>query len=131
MDGNKKQTKQICTNKNKTARSKDPLNGIITGIIFILAGSFIYADNQGYLFMGWFWWLIFSMGLVFLVESIIRATVVKYRKSFHASVIWGAILTAVGGFQLFDIDNWWPLILVFVGIIIILSSQKAHIRQNA
>ncbi len=129
MNENNVQTKQI--SKNKTARPKDPLSGIITGIIFILAGSFIYADNQGYLFSGWFWWLIFSMGLVFLIEAVIRATIVQFKKSFHASVIWGAILTTIGANQLFDIGNWWPLILVFIGIIIILSSQKIHIRQKA
>ncbi|MBN2413864.1 hypothetical protein JXQ31_19475 [candidate division KSB1 bacterium] len=130
MDANNIQTKQSRYNKRAT-RSGDPLSGIITGIIFILAGSFIYADNQGYLYSGWFWWLIFSMGLVFLIESVIRATVEKYKKSFHASVIWGAILTTIGANHLFDIGNWWPLILVFIGIILILSSQKNHIRQSA
>jgi len=117
--------------ETKAKRHSDPLSGIITGIIFILAGSLIYADNQGYLFMGWFWWLIFSMGLVFLAEAVIRATVVQYKKSFHTCLIWGGILTALGSLVLFDIGNWWPLILVFIGIVLILSSQKAHIRQNA
>jgi len=123
--------RRISEHKCKTAKSKDPSSGIITGIIFILAGVFIYADNQGYLFTGWFWWLILSMGIVYLIETIIRVTVEQFKKSFHASLIWGTILTTVGISQFYNIENWWPLILVVVGVVVILSSQRNHIKQNA
>jgi hypothetical protein len=117
--------------RKRRAGHKDQLSGIIMGIIFILAGGWILADTHVYLFAGWFWWFIFSAGIVLLGEAGIRAVVPQFRARFYHSLIWGAIFLTVGAGNIFNIDNLWPLAFIFVGIIMILYAQKHYVKLNA
>ncbi|MBN1543486.1 hypothetical protein JW992_15200 [candidate division KSB1 bacterium] len=103
---------------------QDRLNGFILGVIFILAGSLIFADQHNWLQAGWFWWLIFLVGIVFLLESVVRLALPNYRHPSLTRIIWGPILIAVGGGKIIYLQNWWPLILIVTGVLLVISSIR-------
>jgi len=110
---------------------KDWLSGIVTGIIFVLAGGWLLLDTHVYLYAGWFWWFIFSAGIVMLGEAAIRAIYPQFNARFNRALFWGAILATIGASNIFDFENIWPLALIFIGLIMILHSQKILVKRTA
>lgn len=103
---------------------KNSLGHLLTGMIFILAGCFILADNMGYLDEGWFWWLIFSVGALLMLEAVIRMLANDQHRPCVTNMVWGAILIGIGANQIYGLDQWWPMILIGVGLIFILNAVK-------
>lgn len=108
---------------NQNKKNQDSLNGIMLGVIFIIAGVLIYANEQNYI-DNWFWWLVFSIGIVLLVEVFIRLNVAQYKKPIISPLIWGVVLVSFSSSQIYGFEDWWPLILVGVGSAIIFNSLK-------
>lgn len=102
---------------------RDSLSGIMMGVMFIAAGVLFYLYEQRIIF-DWVWWLIFAIGAVLLIESFIRLTVDRFRKPVTANVIWGVILIGFASTQIYRVDDWWPLILIAVGVGFIINSLK-------
>ena len=125
------ETKNTAHNRRPERHVRDTLSGIVTGIVFILAGGFILAENQGLLFDSWLWWFLLTTGIVLIVEAGIRTRVEKYNRPVISTVIWGGILSTIGAMQIYDVENWWPLILVFVGIVLILHSLRQPTGKHA
>ena len=111
--------------RNRVHPKHDVLSGIITGLFFIIAGVLILADNRGLLFEGWFWWFLFAGGILFLAEALFRTLTEKYKRPVTSRVVWGSIFLATGGSQIYDFENWWPLVLVFAGSLLILHALKS------
>ena len=107
-------------NKN----SRDTLSGLTIGTLFIVAGILIFADKQGVLAAGWFWWLMFAAGLVLLLEGVIRTWVKEYQRSSTSRMIWGAVLVALSSSQIYDLEDWWPLIFILVGALMITNALR-------
>jgi hypothetical protein len=102
---------------------------LLTGMIFILAGAFILADNMGYLDGGWFWWLVFSVGVLLMLEAAIRMQTNDLPKPCLTNLIWGAILVGIGANQIYGLDQWWPLILIGTGLIFILNALRGRTKS--
>ena len=106
----------------------DRFNGFLIGIVFILTGAFIFADQHDYLEASWFWWLIFSVGVIFLIESIVRLALPRFRRLTWSRLIWGPILIAIGGSKIVYLENWWPVIFILTGILLIINALREFKR---
>lgn len=103
---------------------KDSISHLLTGMIFILAGAFIFADNMGYLDGGWFWWLVFSVGVLLMLEAVVRTISNGSAKPSLTNLVWGVILVGIGANQIYGLDQWWPMILIGIGLIFILNGLR-------
>lgn len=107
----------------KERHKHDPLSGITGGLILILLGTIFLLATLDYI--GWGdWWPYFLMGLgaILILEVIIRSTISSYRQDITGKLIGGVVLIVIGGAFQFGMSNWWPLILIAVGVILLFSS---------
>lgn len=105
-----------------TAHSFYPdLSAMRAGLLFIVAGSLIYASQQGFV-RDWFWWFTLCWGASLLIEVAIKLNYKRHRASITSPLVWGTILTGFSCYQLYDFEEWWPLALIVIGAGIILKS---------
>ncbi len=102
-------------------RHQGGFQGLFWGLLLILIGVLFYGQYAGWL-NGEKWWQYFLVGLgaIFIIEAIFRFF--SHRWGAVGRLVIGVILVSIGIFFLFGINQWWPLILIVVGIIILLAS---------
>ena len=99
------------------------IKSIRYGMLFIIAGVLIYASQQ-HLLRDWFWWFVAGWGLLLLCEGGIRTSVTHSIKPAVSLFIWGALLTGFSLHQLYRFEEWWPMILIVVGLVIVVNSLE-------
>ena len=113
-------------------KQHDSLSRIFFGVIIIWLGISFLLVNQNYYY--WFdWWAYFLLGLgiIFLIEAVIYLVRPELSRSYMGNLIAGVVLTALGAINIYGMSEWWPMILVIVGIIIILVSvQKKTVVKS-
>jgi hypothetical protein len=119
---------RLTSEEKGSPKKHDPLSGMTGGLILIVLGVLFFLAQQDYI--SWDkWWAYFLIGLggIFILESFIRILRPGYGRDFAGKLIAGAILIAIGASGIFGVVSWWPLILIAVGIVIIISAfQKAR-----
>jgi hypothetical protein len=98
----------------------DPLRGLFWGVILIMLGVLFFAQTQNWI--SWdSWWQIFLVGLgvVFLIDALIHSVNSSMRRGVFGKVIAGLILITIGTAFLIHLEQWWPLILIIIGVAIV------------
>lgn len=110
--------------KDKAAKT-DRYSGITGGLILILLGVLFLLSTHHYI--AWYdWWAYFVMGLgvILILDFVVRAASGAERGAHTGKLVAGAVLIVVGASHIFGMSTWWPLILVAVGLILLLSSLR-------
>ncbi len=108
-----------------TPREKDrrgPYPNLTGGLVLILLGVLFLLTEMGRI--GWIdWWAYFLVGLgaIFLLEAFVRVFSAEGRRGAGGKVIAGLILIVIGGAHLIGFEEWWPLILIAVGVGVLIS----------
>jgi hypothetical protein len=88
---------------------------ILLGVLFLLAqmDRISWAD----------WWAYFLVGLggIFILEFLVSFFSAAYRSTQTGRLIAGLVLIIIGGAHLIGFLDWWPLILIAIGVILLLS----------
>lgn len=101
---------------------RGPYPSLTGGLILILLGVLFLLTEMGRI--GWAnWWAYFLVGLggIFLLEALIRMFSAEGRKGVSGKIIAGLILAVIGGAHLIGFEEWWPLILIAVGVGVLIS----------
>lgn len=114
---------------------RDPLNAIVWAVIFIWAGVVLLARNLGYLstldkvlpgtpfgfLAGAGTWslILLGVGVILLIEVLVRLLVPAYRRPITGTLILAIILIGIGLGNLVSWGLIWPLILIALGLSII------------
>lgn len=102
---------------------KDTLSGIEWGLIVILLGVIFLLRNMGYIRWGnWWAYLLLGIGVILIIDAIIRITLPQYGRVVTGRIIGGIVLLAIGAGNIYGIGHWWPMILVAVGLAVIISA---------
>ncbi len=111
------------TREEKWAR--DPLGGLIWGLIVIWVGLTLVAANLGtFPRLTWdnAWALIFmGAGLIFLLEVVIRVAIPTYRRPIRGRLILAFIALAIGAGAFIGWELTWPFIIIGIGLAIIIG----------
>jgi asparagine N-glycosylation enzyme membrane subunit Stt3 len=102
---------------------RGPYPRVTGGLILILLGVLFLLTEMGRI--SWAdWWAYFLVGLggIFILEAVFRGFSEEGRKNISGRLIAAAVLIIVGGAHLIGFIEWWPLILIAVGAIILVSS---------
>jgi len=90
------------------------------GLILILLGVLFFLASQGTIsWNSWWRYLLIGLGVIFLIEALIRAVGAGYRRSSFGRVIAGIVLIFIGAAFLLGFSQWWPLILIAVGVLVL------------
>ena len=79
--------------------------------------------------VSWFWWLVFSVGVLLMLETVVRSLANVQHRPALTNLVWGAILVGIGANQIYGLDQWWPMILIGIGLIFILNAIRGR-RQS-
>jgi hypothetical protein len=99
-----------------------PYPSLTGGLILILLGVLFLLTEMGRI--GWAdWWAYFLVGLggIFLLEAFIRMFSAEGRRGASGKIIAGLILAVIGGAHILGLEEWWPLILIAVGVGVLIS----------
>ncbi len=113
-------------------REGDKLGAFVGGAVLILLGVMFYLvqiGTYGLTWTNWWWYFLFGLGCILIAYAALRAAVTTYRATAAGPLIGGVILCLVGLAGVINIRNWWPLILIGVGIAIIIGSFVAISRS--
>ena len=101
---------------------RDPLRGLLPGLILILLGILLFLATQGSL--PWdIWWqyLLIGLGAVFIFDGLAHYLNPSYRDTAFGRFIPGVILLFVGIAFVYGFGRWWPLVLIAAGIIVLIN----------
>ncbi len=101
-------------------RSRNP--GRFWGLILIVLGIVFFLYTQGWLTRGeWWQYFLIGLGLIFLIESLVRYSGRESHRPGLGRAAAGLILIFIGAAFLLGFGNWWPLILIVVGLAVLLN----------
>ena len=110
--------------KNQNGGLERTISGIGWGLVFILIGILVFADNKGWL-QGGVGWLYFVIGLggIFIIGFLARVWANQSNRwiSFGGLVV-GVCLVYIGAAFLYGFGDWWPLVLIPVGVGILVKA---------
>jgi hypothetical protein len=115
--------------KNQNGGLERTITGIGWGLVFILIGILVFADNKGWL-QGGAGWLYFVIGLggIFIIGFLARFWLNQtHRWGSFGGLVVGVCLVYIGAAFLYGFGDWWPLVLIPVGVGILV---KALWRNN-
>lgn len=110
---------------------RDPFSAIFTGLIIAMIGLFLFLAAQGYI--GWGkWWAYFLLGLggIFIIEVIVRSVIPEYRKPIFGKLVAGVVLICIGAGNIYGLREWWPLIIIVVGVAILILGLRRVRRPD-
>lgn len=110
---------------------RDPIGGIVGGLIVIWIGVFFLLRYWKVIpEENWWAYLLLGFGGIFLLGGLIRLFIARWRYRGLGMLIPGVILSAVGMIFITDKVNWWPLILVAVGVVIVINVLVQFFRKR-
>jgi hypothetical protein len=107
--------------QKREARRRYPYHGLFPGMVLILIGGLFLSVQQGWI-SGSTWWQygLIGLGIISLINGIFHYSSPEYRYWGRGSFIWGTALVAVGVLFLLGFSQWWPLVLIGIGIAVLL-----------
>lgn len=116
---------------------RDPVSGLIFGLIVIWLGLTLFiAFGAGYRIIPGvseenFWGiLLLGVGVIFILEILIRSALPEYRRPIFGRLLAGVALIFIGGGGILGIEQWWPLIIVAVGVLIVIYGFLRAVRPT-
>jgi MFS family permease len=103
--------------KRREAMQKYPLRGLFPGLLLIFLGGMVLANQQGWISGdSWWQWLLIGFGVIFLISGLLQSRVAEYHHGRRGRFIWGIALIALGLLFLLGFSQWWPVIIIGVGV---------------
>jgi LiaF transmembrane domain len=96
---------------------------ITGGLILILLGVlFLMSEMDKVSWSDWWAYFLVGLGAIFLIEALLRSFSPEGRKAIGGRLVAGPILVVIGGSHLIGFEEWWPLILIVVGVGVLISA---------
>ena len=88
------------------------------GLFLILVGGLFLAGNQGWLNQGSGWsYFIIGLGAILILGFAVRYFgILANRRSGIGGLIAGLALVLIGVAFLYGFGNWWPLVILVIGL---------------
>jgi cation transport ATPase len=102
---------------------RDPLSGLIAGLIIISVGIlFLLATQEKIDWSDWWAYLLLTLGGIFILEVLLRSIMPAYRRPIFGKLIAGIVLIAIGASNIYGLVSWWPLVIIGVGVVILFNA---------
>jgi len=102
--------------------TKRPVPSLAGGLILVLLGVlFLLSEMDKIRWSEWWAYFLVGLGAILIIDALFRATSPEGRKGVWGKVVAGLILMAIGGAHLVGFEEWWPLILIALGVGVLVS----------
>jgi hypothetical protein len=110
--------------ENWTRRVEDE-GQIIGGAIMVWLGITFLLSEMNYISYN-MWWPVFAtgMGVVLVAKGVLGYRYRYHRSDANGYVIGGAVFLILGLGSFFSFHNWWPMILILIGISTIVGADR-------
>jgi hypothetical protein len=116
--------------RHNRRRRRDRISAVLGGVVIILVGVLLFLASQGILSWDTWWqYLILGIGIILLVDSVIRYPQEGSAGFRFGRLIAGIVLIGVGAAFLLGAVAWWPLIIVVAGVVVVIVALLRP-RQN-
>ncbi len=115
--------------EGKVRHEPDTLKNIFNGIIIIWLGVSLFFMKQDFFHAEWWACFLLGLGLIFIIEAFLRMRLAAYEKPYMGKLIAGIVLVGVGASNIYDLEDWWPLLLIAVGVVIVLVNLRPR-KEN-
>jgi len=116
---------QIQETEEKSCCKRDHLSAIFWGILLIFLGVLLMLVEFNYLYSDeWFAFFVFGLGVLMVGDYILRQFSTTLRTANVAKLIFGILFIIVSANHVFYLSDWWPLLLVVAGGIMVWSSFR-------
>lgn len=109
---------------------EDKYSPIIGGLIVILLGALLLLSNQNIIrgsdFGGFF---LTGIGVILIFRGILAMQETGSSQQGYGFLIGGGILMIIGAGILFNLRDWWAILLIGLGLIILLGAFNER-RRN-
>ena len=110
-------------------KKDDPVSGITGGLIIILLGVVFLLTTLDYISWGdWWAYFLLGLGVILILDGVIRISSPSFYQPSTGKFIGGSILVVIGAAHVFGWFTWWPLILIVVGLILVVTSLRKATR---
>jgi hypothetical protein len=108
--------------QRREERRRDPYRGLFWGLLLIMLGIIFFAWQQGWT-SGDQWWhyLLIGLGVIFIINGLVHYWSQNYRQFSYGQFVPGIVLLLVGLAFVVGFSQWWPIVLIGVGVAILLS----------
>ena len=133
MDESKNLQQKDQSDESCCDHSHDFLSGIFFGFIVIWLGVVLYLENRGIFdwHESWVWYFLFGLGVIFLIEVVVRALLPEFRTGVSGKLIAAVVLMLLGAWKITGLGDWWPVLLIIAGVVIILHGIKQHSQRTS
>ena len=102
--------------ENRNSRLERFSSSLGWGLFFILIGTLFFAQNKGWLHgEGWSYFAI-GLGVILLIGFLVRYVGGNNRWSAFGRLVVGLALVYIGLASVYGLGEWWPLVLIAIGI---------------
>ena len=118
----KREKDEKAEKEEKGEKSGDRTGPLVGGLILIWVGISFYLVQANY--VNWdLWWpyLVVGIGIILLFQAIVRYSTSRFRGAAMGSLIGGVILTAIGLAGMTGMKDWWPFVLIALGVLVLFA----------
>jgi len=96
--------------------------GLFAGLVLILLGVLLLFQTQGWFtWNDWWKYLLLGLGVIFIIDALVRLARPSPRPRWGGRLVVGLVLLLVGLIFVAGFGQWWPLILVVIGVGVIVK----------
>jgi hypothetical protein len=115
--------------REKDEKSGDRTGVFVGGLILIWFGISFYLVQAQYI--GWNeWWpyLLAGIGVILIAQAAVRYSTVHRKGPVMVPLIGGLVLLMIGLASIMGMKDWWPFVLIAIGIVVIIGGATARAR---
>jgi rRNA maturation protein Nop10 len=116
----------------KQEKGGDKTVPIVGGLILIWLGVMAYLAQTQYMGITWangWGYFLLGIGVILVLQAVIRYVTLPSKGSAIGSLIGGFVLIIVGLAGAYGIQDWWYLVFIAIGVVVIISGITAT-RRN-
>lgn len=118
---NWRERRRVIRHEWREVRHRTPFQGLFLGLTLLLLGIIFLLDQTGYI-SGNIWWqaLLIGLGIIAIIDGLVRYPVFGFRWGSLGRLLVGIVFVLIGTLLILGISQWWPVVIIAMGIVILL-----------
>lgn len=123
----KREKKEKSEKTEKHEKEGEKIAPITGGLILIYLGiTFYFAASNVISWLDWWSYFLLGLGGILIIQALLISVLTKMRG--YGFLIGGAILCLIGASGILGIREWWPLVVIAIGLAVIVMALRERRR---
>ena len=113
----------------KEEKSGDKTGPLVGGLILVWLGVSFYLVQIHYFdWSNWWPYFIIGIGIILIMQAVVRYSTSGFKGAALGSLIGGAVLLIIGLAGMVGMRDWWPFVLIGIGVAVLVGGVTARMR---